>query len=199
MAKTIKIEVKDKIAKRINYDDYIVCENKDYVVDFDFDDEWEDNHTKTAIFTYKNASQNTSVEVVFAGNICGIPPILNATKVEIGVYAGDLRTSTNATVPCKKSALSSTGLPQDPLPDVYTQIIQKIDSGALKGKDGVDGRDGIDGKDGANGITTPLGGFFTLQVDGEGNLYAYSNAEDTQAKFEYDEETGDFYILTETD
>lgn len=195
MSKIIEIEVKEKIAKRAKYNDYIVCDNKDYVIEFKFDEEWANNHAKTAIFTYND----TSVEVVFAGTKCNAPPIIDATKVEIGVFAGNLRTSTNANVPCKKSALSEKGAPQDPLPDVYNQIIEKIDSGALRGKDGKDGVDGKDGKDGANGVTTPLNGFFTLQVDSEGNLYAYSNEEDTTPQFDYDTETGDLYIVIETD
>ena len=48
-----------------------------------------------------------------------------------------------------------------------------------------------------NGVTTPVNGFFTLAVDGNGNLYAYSAEEGTTPTFDYDEKTGDLFIVQE--
>lgn len=58
------------------------------------------------------------------------------------------------------------------------------------------GSDGEDGADGASGVITEVSGFFTLWVDTDGNLYAESQTDMSDA-FEYDAETGNLYYLTE--
>ena len=45
------------------------------------------------------------------------------TGVYIGVFAGDLHTSTPAYIGCEKSILCDGGAPADPTPDVYAQIL----------------------------------------------------------------------------
>ena len=66
---------------------------------------------------------------MFSGNECTVPVISDASSVEIGVYAGNLCTTTPAVIGCKKSILCKNGLPQqEPPSDVYTQLLEKIDS-----------------------------------------------------------------------
>ena len=45
------------------------------------------------------------------------------------------------------------------------------------------------------GITVPVNGFFTMAVDEEGNLWAYSADYGTTPPFEYDSDTGDLYVV----
>ena len=76
----IEINISNKIAT-LKEKFVGVCGNSDYVVVFDFDDEWKPHTTKTARFKY--GGQYT--DVVFTGNECPMPIILDASSVEIGV------------------------------------------------------------------------------------------------------------------
>ena len=44
----------------------------------------------------------------------------------VGVFAGNLHTTTAACIGAKRSILSSSGVPADPAPDVYAQIMELI-------------------------------------------------------------------------
>lgn len=65
------------------------------------------------------------------------------------------------------------------------------------GPTGPAGPEGPQGPPGESGVMAPISGFFTLTVDADGNFYAVSNSEDTPMNFEYDEETGNLYLLQE--
>lgn len=123
MNKAIEISVKERIAWQTNKAEYI-CNNKDFVINFDFDSEWEGVENKTARFIH--GGEHT--DVIFTGNQCTIPQIANVTRMTVGVYAGDLQTTTPATVYCKKSILCGGGVPANPAPDVYMQLMEKLNS-----------------------------------------------------------------------
>lgn len=116
----IAIAVRNKVATSPR--ETIVCGNSDYTLHFDFDDEWSAYETKTARFIYNG----TFVDVVFAGDVCAVPVIKNASVCEVGVFAGDLKTTTPALISCNRSILCKDGLPADPAPDVYAQIMEKL-------------------------------------------------------------------------
>lgn len=120
----IEIIIRNKIAKLVE-PFTAVCGNNDYVIKFSFDEEWDVYETKTARFKWNS----TYVDIVFIGNKCPMPAINDAYGVEIGVYAGDLHTTTGAYLPMKKSILCGGGLPADPTPDVYAQIMELLNSG----------------------------------------------------------------------
>ena len=117
----IIIIVREKIAQAVG-DTHIVCGNSDYIAVFDFDAEWDAYETKTARFIWNGKY----TDVVFVGSECPVPVILDAFGVLVGVYAGDLHTTTAATVDTEKSILCRNGLPADPPPDVYAQIIAQL-------------------------------------------------------------------------
>jgi hypothetical protein len=119
--KTINVEVRDKIATASPSVCYI-CDNSDFVVNFDFDDEWGSYEYKTARFIYNEKY----IDVVFMGNQCEIPVISNTNTVQIGVFAGDLCTTTAAWIPAKKSILNGDGVPDDPPEGVYNQIMVEL-------------------------------------------------------------------------
>lgn len=117
----INIIVREKIAQAVG-DTHIVCGNSDYISVFDFDAEWDAYETKTARFIWNGKY----TDVVFTGTKCPVPVITGAFGVLVGVYAGDLHTTTAATVDTEKSILCRNGLPADPPPDVYAQIIAQL-------------------------------------------------------------------------
>lgn len=121
MARTINITIRDKIAvpqKEALY----VCGNSDYSILFDFDAEWNEYESKTARFEYGGRYQ----DVVFDGRECPVPIISDTYSFNVGVFAGDLRTTTPAYIPCKKSILCASGSPAAPPNDVYAQIMEKL-------------------------------------------------------------------------
>lgn len=78
----------------------------------------------------------------------------------------------------------------------------QIAAGIFKGETGAQGIQGVKGDkgekgdSGENGIIVPITGYFTLSCDNEGNLYAHYSNEATAPAFEFDEATGNVYLIT---
>lgn len=119
----IKITIKEKIAT-LEKNAFIVCGNSDYVINFSFDEEWAAYKTKTARFMHGG----NYTDVVFDGEQCSIPVMRNTTGVYVGVFAGDMHTTTPAYIPCKKSIACIGGAPAEPTPDVYAQLLELINA-----------------------------------------------------------------------
>lgn len=117
----LNIKVRNKIAAQTGKAEY-VCGNSDYIAVFDLDSEWDAYDTKTARFSYNGSYTN----VVFDGNQCPVPVITDTHCFRIGVYAGDLHTTTAARVPCRKSILCGGGSHVAPSEDVYNQLMQRM-------------------------------------------------------------------------
>lgn len=117
----MNITVRNKIATKTDNVAY-VCGNSDYVINFAFDGEWDVYDTKTARFAY--GGQHT--DVVFTGNQCNVPVITNTYAFHVGVFAGDLHTTTAARVPCRKCILCGSGAPDDPPKNVYDQLMERM-------------------------------------------------------------------------
>lgn len=141
------VTIRSKIAVYMGIDPYI-CGNSDYTIRFDFDEEWAAHETKTARFVKQDG---TYQDQVFTGNICPVPVISNTWGIMVGVFAGNLHTTTSAYIPAKKSILCASGMPSAPSDDVYAQIMQKIDNGLLKGEKGDKGEPGEPGEKGEPG------------------------------------------------
>lgn len=117
----INISVRNKIAKQTDRTVY-VCGNSDYTIKFNFDPEWDAYSIKTARISFNGHP----LDVAFEGNECIIPVITGTYRFDVGVFAGDLHTTTAARVSCKKSALCADGYPVPPPPDIYNQIMDKL-------------------------------------------------------------------------
>lgn len=146
-AMELLVTIRDKIADykgKVSY----VCGNSDFVICFDMDEEWAAHETKTARFVKEDG---TYKDQVFTGNICPVPVISNTWGIMVGVFAGNLHTTTSAYIPAKKSILCASGMPSAPSDDVYAQIMQKIDDGLLKGEKGDKGEPGEPGEKGEPG------------------------------------------------
>lgn len=118
----IHITVKDKVATGDG--SRIVCGNSDYKAVFSFDEEWAAYDVKTARFVYPGAGNY--IDVVFDGDTCPVPVLHGTIGIKVGVFAGELHTTTSAWFDCEKSILCSGGLPADPLPDVYAQLQEQL-------------------------------------------------------------------------
>ena len=118
----IDISVKNKIATLVDPNIYGVCHNSDYTIHFDFDSEWDKFSVKTMRVNYSNYS----IDIVFSNNECSLPIIEYAGPVEIGVFAGDLHTTSPASIQFIKSVKSTNGATPDPAPEVYDQIMEII-------------------------------------------------------------------------
>lgn len=131
MPRVIKITVRDKLATADA--SVYVCGNSDYIVHFDFDDEWGEYIAKTARFVYGSRY----IDVVFNGNECPVPIISNAYGLNVGVFAGNLHTTTPAYVQTERSILCGAGAPEEPVPDVYHQIIELVNEACVASDEAV--------------------------------------------------------------
>ena len=123
----IAIDVAGKIAT-VKDGAKIVCGNSDYEIAFTFDDEWSADGVKTARFTYQRHGKTLYVERVFTGNVCPVPVLYDILEVRIGVYEGDLSTSTPAVVECERSILCGDPVHDEPPEDVYNQIVEMCET-----------------------------------------------------------------------
>lgn len=117
----INISVENKIAEADGT--LYVCDNSDFVAKFAFDAEWEAYENKTARFVYNNSY----VDVVFTGNECPVPIISGTYFFNIGVYAGNLHTTTPARVPCKKSILCGSESESSASQEVKNKFLDVLD------------------------------------------------------------------------
>ena len=97
-AYTLNITVRNKIATTTD-PTTVVNGNNDYTVVFDFDSEWDSLSSKTAMFVYGREEQKYKT-VTFTGNSCVMPALYNTGYVLIGVFAGNIKTTSAAYVKC---------------------------------------------------------------------------------------------------
>lgn len=122
---TIDIRIKDKIAMRTGGEAFIVRDNSDYVINFTFDVEWAEETAKTARFALQRGGY---MDVPFTGSSVAVPVISTGRRVDVGVFAGNLRTTTSATLPLVPSIRSKGGAPVPPEDAVYDKLIALINS-----------------------------------------------------------------------
>lgn len=120
--KTLHVIVRDKIATYRNRDGVIVCGNNNYYkISFKFDSEWDTQPKKVARFIWDG--KYCDHELV--NDECMVPVISNATEVTVGVYAGNLWTTTPAYIPCKRSILCEAPVLADGMVEEYRDQAQK--------------------------------------------------------------------------
>lgn len=115
---------------RVDNADNQISYNSDYIAEFHFDDEW-NGKVKTARFV----QNGEYVDIVLVDDRCDIPP-LKTGFVRVGVFT-DSMTSTYADVYFKTSIKDGSGNPAEPPEDVYAQLTALIESGILRGEDGL--------------------------------------------------------------
>ena len=121
----LAISITDRIARTVGTP-HIVCGNSDYIVAFEFDSEWSAYPDKTAVFTFCCNGERVTLKVPFTGYACYAPAITGTDRVEIGCYAGDIRTTTPAIVPCCACATDFSSVEEAAQVDVYNEIMEQI-------------------------------------------------------------------------
>lgn len=100
----IEIDVRNKIATSPD-DALIICGNSDYTMTFIFDEEWDAELHKTARLVWHVRGKTFRRDIPLDGNKINVPVLANVHAVFVGVYAGDLKTTTRAKVPCEPCIL----------------------------------------------------------------------------------------------
>jgi len=187
----LPINIRGRIAEYTEKEKFI-CYNSGYMLRFTFDSEWDSYTAKTAQVRYLTEEDGwVKHDIVFSGTDCPLPVIPKADALYVGVYAGNIRTSTEALIPCFPSALSEEGAPATPPEDVYGQIMEKMDTIASLNEEKVsetiaalleDAKESgeFDGSDGVSPLITitenslTSGGGATISVtNGDGTTFHY--------------------------
>lgn len=162
-----------KVRHRIAYDadELLIANNTDYTITFDFDDEWAAHTSRVARFIINGSY----TDVIFTGNTVTVPRITNnnTAYLFVGVYSGDLYTTTPAMIKVRKSIIDSSPVQPTPTPEVYTQILALLNGFSItasktgkittitivspNGTQTTTLEDGEDGEDGAQGPQGPQG------------------------------------------
>lgn len=101
----------------------VVCDNSDYIVHWDLDEEWSAYDTKTMRAIYMDGTYS---DTVFAGDSAALDPVPVPGYVQIGLFAGDIHTSRVVLLRALSSVRSASGAPANPTPDVYDQLMELI-------------------------------------------------------------------------
>lgn len=117
----INITVAHKVA--VSDTQSIVCDNSDYAVHWTLDEDWSAYDTKTMRTIYMDG---TYEDTVFSGDVIALPVCTVPGAVQIGLFAGDIRTSRVAILRALPSVRSAAGAPADPTESVYDQLMERM-------------------------------------------------------------------------
>ena len=120
------VSVRDKMLRRIGGVNHFVTHNKDYEIQFQFDDSWADVRHKMAVFAYEDGEYGPEI---FDGEICAVPELPKEGRVYIGLKAGDeLATELLCVQVCKSANDVITDEYDVPDPKIYEQILDIINN-----------------------------------------------------------------------
>lgn len=130
MLTTIHITVRSRVPT-ITEGEEAISHNSDYVIKFDFDEEWQST-VKTVYFVCEDGSYQA---VVMSGDSCDVPMMVGGhRRIFVGVQAGSaekpsvLKTTRPCCLKVKDSIADYLGQPiPDPTPDVYEQIMALLE------------------------------------------------------------------------
>lgn len=123
----VDVTVENKIASTTGTPE-IVCGNNDYAFVFTFDSEWSMFTEKTARFVWCDLRSGKIMhkDVLVTGDVCLAPALYDTAAVAVGVYAGNIHTTTPARIPCARCITDGEPLHEDPDPDIYEQLLQYL-------------------------------------------------------------------------
>lgn len=123
----ITIRVRNRIAEAVGSPE-IICGNSDYNAIFDLDAEWDAQEIKTmrVAWTDTFSGQPRHIDVPFFMGFAAIPAIADAYEVQIGVYTGNIMTTTPARIPCVRCITDGGTYHEDPEPETYAALLQLL-------------------------------------------------------------------------
>lgn len=125
MIEPIVIKVVDKVPIVVSGPQYVVCDNSDYTVVWQLDEEWAQLEHRTMQVNYKDG---TYERVLFTGDSCALPAIPVKDWFCVGLLAGDIHTTRPARLLAVRSATTDSGEERDPMPNGYAQAIEALDA-----------------------------------------------------------------------
>lgn len=125
MIEPIVIKVTDKVPELVSGPPYVVCDNSDYTVVWQLDEEWAQFEHRTMQVNYKDG---TYERVLFTGDTCALPALPVPGPVHVGLFAGDIHTTRPARLLAVRSATTDSGEERDPMPNGYAQAIKALDA-----------------------------------------------------------------------
>lgn len=130
---TFNFSVENKIVSHVGTNPHYVHGNTDYEVVVSFDEEWAGLVTFTARIRWVNHGLLEYRDIVFTGDSFNLPALYDMDYLEIGFFAGNKHTTTPAIIICDHSILDYDPTIDIPDPDVYAQILDLIQEGAVHG------------------------------------------------------------------
>lgn len=125
---------------------YIINGNSGIKASFVFDSEWDDVGTKTARFI---DSVGVTYDVILINDSCDVPVFYDTERIKIGVFAGDIITSTFAEVKCEPCVTDyATSVTPSVSKEAYTMLCELIDARVPQNK--VAGQVLVTGENGVN-------------------------------------------------
>lgn len=124
----IEFQVKNQIIERVDKNK-VVADSRNYLFAvFDFSDEW--NGTITALFK----KGEKSIEMLLENGRCPVPDeVITEGEFSVSCVCGDRITANREYVSVEASGYEQGKTPQPPTPDVYTQIIERLDNLSVGG------------------------------------------------------------------
>lgn len=120
------VQVRNKMLRRIGGVNHFVSHNKDYTIQFQFDESWDNVRTKMAVFAYEDGEYGSEI---FDGDTCNVPELPREGRILIGVKAGeDLSTELLYIPVCKSADDVITDEYDEPDPKIYEQILDIINN-----------------------------------------------------------------------
>jgi hypothetical protein len=136
----IKITVEKKIASVEGLPE-IVCGNSGYTLSFAFDNEWSDEQNKVARFSFNKNNKKCFIDMPIENNTCQVPVLVGIALVRVGVYAGELKTTTGAKIKCIKSIICDDAeATEEGMQNLYEKLqgqIKEIDEKTIQHVDSV--------------------------------------------------------------
>ncbi|MBR3297733.1 MAG: hypothetical protein IKI64_00870 [Clostridia bacterium] len=101
----LTVTVRNKVPE-IRFGEYLVSDNKQLKIVFDLDSEWDAFAHKTARFDL----DGWQFDIAFTGDTVTLPLLpAYSGELSVGVYAGDLSTTTSVRIPVRSSVLARSG------------------------------------------------------------------------------------------
>lgn len=124
----LSITVRERIAK-IGGSPEIVCGNSGYTAVFDLDAEWSAYPVKTMRIAWidpERPNRMLYMDVLFEGNRAILPPLYGMSQIWLGIFAGDILTTTSVRIPCCFSEMGSSAVHPEPESDIYIQLLEYL-------------------------------------------------------------------------
>ena len=125
MSNEVVIKVADKVPELVSMPPRgITCDNSDYTVVWQLDEEWAQFEHRTMQVNY---SDGTYERVLFTGDSCALPAIPVMAWFYVGLFAGDIHTTRPLRLFGSKAVTTGDGEERTPMPNGYAQAIAALD------------------------------------------------------------------------